>query len=57
MGMNAREDRLAALAVLAEPLRRRFYLYVASSTAPISREGAAEALVREVAHVREPREG
>jgi predicted ArsR family transcriptional regulator len=44
MTMNAREDRLAALAVLAEPLRRRFYLHVASSTEPMSRETAAEAL-------------
>jgi predicted ArsR family transcriptional regulator len=42
--MNEREDRLAALAVLAEPLRRRFYLHVASSTEPMSREAAAEAL-------------
>jgi predicted ArsR family transcriptional regulator len=42
--MNVREDRLAALAVLAEPLRRRFYLLVASSTEPVSREAAAETL-------------
>ena len=42
--MNAREERLAALAVLAEPLRRRFYLHVASSTEPVSREAAAESL-------------
>jgi predicted ArsR family transcriptional regulator len=42
--MSAREDRLAALAVLAEPLRRRFYLHVASSTEPVGREAAAEAL-------------
>jgi predicted ArsR family transcriptional regulator len=42
--MNAREDRLAALAVLAEPLRRHLYLHVASSTESISREAAADAL-------------
>ena len=42
--MSVREDRLAALAVLAEPLRRRFYLHVASSTEPVSREAAAESL-------------
>jgi predicted ArsR family transcriptional regulator len=42
--MSVREDRLAALAALAEPLRRRFYLHVASSAEPVSRESAAEAL-------------
>src|SRR6516162_9389922 len=42
--MSVREDRLAALAVLAEPLRRRFYLHVAASNEPMSREAAAEAL-------------
>jgi predicted ArsR family transcriptional regulator len=35
---------LAALAALAEPLRRSLYLYVVSSTEPVSRESAAEAL-------------
>ena len=42
--MSVREDRLAALAALAEPLRRRFYLHVTSSTEPVSREAAADAL-------------
>ncbi len=42
--MSVREDRLAALAALAEPLRRRFYLHVSSSTEPVSREAAADAL-------------
>jgi predicted ArsR family transcriptional regulator len=42
--MSVREDRLAALAALAEPLRRRFYLLVTSSTEPMSRETAAESL-------------
>ncbi len=42
--MEAREDRLTALAALAEPLRRRLYLHVASSTEPVSRDAAAEAL-------------
>jgi predicted ArsR family transcriptional regulator len=44
MGMSAREDRLTALAALAEPLRRRLYLHVTSSEAPVSRGSAAEAL-------------
>ena len=42
--MSVRENRLAALAALAEPLRRRFYLHVTSSAEPVSRESAAEAL-------------
>jgi predicted ArsR family transcriptional regulator len=42
--MSVREDRLAALAALAEPLRRRFYLLVASSPHSVSRDAAAEAL-------------
>ena len=44
---TARETRdaaLTSLAALAEPLRRRLFLYVASSAAPVSREQAAEAL-------------
>jgi predicted ArsR family transcriptional regulator len=47
MGVSARDDRLSALtalAALAEPLRRRLYLHVTSSDAPVSRDGAAEAL-------------
>ena len=42
--MTAREDQLAALASLAEPLRRRFYLHVASERAPVSRDAAAASL-------------
>jgi predicted ArsR family transcriptional regulator len=42
--MTSREDRLAALASLAEPLRRSLYLHVVSSPEPVSRESAAEAL-------------
>jgi predicted ArsR family transcriptional regulator len=42
--MSAREDRLAALASLAEPLRRSLYLHVVSSAEPVSRESAAEAI-------------
>lgn len=42
--MSARENRLTALAALAEPLRRRFFLLMASSTEPVSRDAAAEAL-------------
>jgi predicted ArsR family transcriptional regulator len=45
--MRARRDRLTALtalAALAEPLRRRLYLLVTSSDAPVSRDSAAEAL-------------
>jgi predicted ArsR family transcriptional regulator len=40
----AREDRLAALAALAEPLRRSLYLHVAASSDAVSREDAAEAV-------------
>ena len=39
-----RRHRLAALAALAEPLRRRLYLHVVSSPQPVSRDSAAEAL-------------
>jgi predicted ArsR family transcriptional regulator len=42
--MTTREDRLAALASLAEPLRRGLYLHVVSSPEPVSRDSAAEAL-------------
>jgi predicted ArsR family transcriptional regulator len=42
--MSTREDRLTALAALAEPLRRRLYLHVTSSAEPVSRDAAAEAL-------------
>jgi len=42
--MNTSEDRLGALAALAEPLRRRLYLEVTSSDEPVSRDAAAEAL-------------
>jgi predicted ArsR family transcriptional regulator len=42
--MTTREDRLTALAALAEPLRRRLYLHVTSSEEPVSRDAAAEAL-------------
>jgi predicted ArsR family transcriptional regulator len=42
--MTAREDRLTALAALAEPLRRRLYLLVTSSEGPVSRDAAAETL-------------
>lgn len=42
--MSTREDRLTALAAMAEPLRRRLYLHVAGSEEPVSRDGAAEAL-------------
>jgi predicted ArsR family transcriptional regulator len=42
--MSTREDRLTALAALAEPLRRGLYLHVASSEGPVSRDAAAEAL-------------
>ena len=40
----AHEDRLAALAALAEPLRRSLYLHVAESSDGVSREDAAAAL-------------
>jgi predicted ArsR family transcriptional regulator len=39
-----RQGRLAALAALAEPLRRSLYLYVVSSPEPVSRDAAAVAL-------------
>jgi predicted ArsR family transcriptional regulator len=39
-----RDEQLAALTVLAEPLRRRLYLFVASAQEPVSRDGAAAAL-------------
>ncbi len=42
--MTVSEHRLAAMAALAEPLRRRLYLRVVGSTEPVSRETAAEAL-------------
>jgi predicted ArsR family transcriptional regulator len=42
--MSTREDRLTALAVLAEPLRRRLFLHLHSSEEPVSRDAAAEAL-------------
>ena len=42
--MSTREDRLTALAALAEPLRRRLYLHVSGSATPVSRDAAAEAL-------------
>lgn len=42
--MSTREERLTALAALAEPLRRRLYLHVNSSEEPVSRDAAAEAL-------------
>jgi predicted ArsR family transcriptional regulator len=41
---QGRQERLTALAALAEPLRRQLYLHVASSSEPVSRESAAEAL-------------
>lgn len=44
-GMAAVPDRVAVLAVLAEPVRRRVYDHVvASGYAPVSRDGAARAL-------------
>jgi predicted ArsR family transcriptional regulator len=42
--MTTREDRLTALAALAEPLRRSLYLHVAASHEALSRDAAAEAL-------------
>jgi predicted ArsR family transcriptional regulator len=42
--MTTREDRLTALAALAEPLRRRLYLHVSGSGTPVSRDAAAAAL-------------
>jgi predicted ArsR family transcriptional regulator len=40
----AHDDRLAALAALAEPLRRNLYLHVAGAQDAVSREDAAAAL-------------
>jgi predicted ArsR family transcriptional regulator len=40
----AHDDRLAALAALAEPLRRNLYLYVTGAPDAVSREDAAGAL-------------
>jgi predicted ArsR family transcriptional regulator len=42
--VNDRDDELAALAALAEPLRRRLYLHVAAQGSPVSREAAAAAM-------------
>lgn len=42
--MSDRHDELAALAALAEPLRRRLYLHVSAQGSPVSREDAAAAL-------------
>jgi predicted ArsR family transcriptional regulator len=42
--MPDRETGLAALTALAEPLRRRLYLYVAAQAIPVSRDAAAAAL-------------
>jgi predicted ArsR family transcriptional regulator len=39
-----REDELARLAALDEPIRRRLFAYVRSSSEPVSREDAAEAV-------------
>jgi predicted ArsR family transcriptional regulator len=39
-----RQQRLTALAALAEPLRRSLYLHVVTSREPVNRESAAEAL-------------
>src|SRR5690348_3493089 len=36
------EGRLATIAALGEPLRRRIYLFVASEPDPVSRDQAAE---------------
>lgn len=41
--MSERDDQLAALAALAEPLRRRLYLHVAAQGSPVNREAAAAA--------------
>jgi predicted ArsR family transcriptional regulator len=40
----AHDDRLAALAALAEPLRRNLYLHVADAPVAVSRDDAAAAL-------------
>jgi predicted ArsR family transcriptional regulator len=42
--MADRDEQLAALTVLAEPMRRRLYLFVASAREPVSRDAAAAAL-------------
>ena len=42
--MTDRTQRLAALALLAEPLRWQLYLHVASASEPVGRDAAAEAL-------------
>ena len=41
---ETRDAALTSLAALAEPLRRRLFLYVASTAASVSREQAAEAV-------------
>ena len=42
--MTDRSERLGALAALSEPLRRRLYLHVAASSAPVGRDAAADAV-------------
>ncbi|MGH9007241.1 MAG: helix-turn-helix transcriptional regulator [Acidimicrobiales bacterium] len=42
--MRGREERLAGLAALAEPMRRRLYLLVAEAEGPVSRDDAAAAV-------------
>ena len=42
--MDEGDPRLAALAALNEPQRQRLYRHVAAAAAPVSRDGAAEAL-------------
>ena len=42
--MDEGDPRLAALAALNEPQRQRLYRHVATQDAPVSRDGAAEAL-------------
>jgi len=42
--VNTEDGRLAALAALNEPVRRRLYRYVAAQEAPVSRDGAAAGL-------------
>jgi len=44
MNGESLDDRLAGLAALAEPVRRRLYHHVVSQAEPVSREQAAEAL-------------
>jgi predicted ArsR family transcriptional regulator len=44
IGVPGREQRLAALGALAEPLRRRVYAFVAAQAAPVSRDSVAGAL-------------